>query len=164
LIIDESSLVVRNPTEQETLSVPQILMRRPDGARSSVATVFILLGAVTVAIAVGFAMQGAWLVLPFASLECVALGVAYWLLKRQSDDYELIRVHGDQIVFESSVSGTYQKSTFNRYWLQVSLEQTSGNYLKLFVGSHGQRKEVGRLLSGAAKRDLVNQIQMMVSR
>jgi uncharacterized membrane protein len=164
LIIDEGGLVVKHSAEQATLSVPQILMRRPDGARSSVATVFILLGVVTVAIAVGFATQGAWLVLPYASLECIALGVAYWWLKKQSDDYELIRVDGDQIVFESSLSGTYQKSTFNRYWLQVSLEQTSGNYLKICVGSHGQRKEVGRLLSGAAKRDLVNQIQMMVSR
>jgi uncharacterized membrane protein len=83
LIIDESSLVVEHSTEQETLSVPQILMRRPDGARSSVATVFILLGVVTVAIAIGFATQGAWMVLPYASLECVALGVAYWWLKKK---------------------------------------------------------------------------------
>ncbi len=154
---------MEHSTEQETLSVPQILMRRPDGARSSVATVFMLLGVVTVAIAIGFATQGAWMVLPYASLECVALGVAYWWLKK-SDDYELIRIDGDQIVFESSLSCTYQKSTFNRYWLRVSLEQTSGNYLKICVESHGQRNEVGHLLSGAAKRDLANQVQMMVFR
>ncbi|MDA0237213.1 MAG: DUF2244 domain-containing protein [Proteobacteria bacterium] len=146
------------------LSNAEILMRRPDVARSSVATVFLLLGAVTVSIAIGFATQGLWLVLPFASLECVALGVAYWWLKKQSDDYDLIRIDGDQIVFESSFSGMYQKSSFNRYWLHVSLEQTSSNYLKVCVGSHGERVEVGRLLSAAGKRDLAKQIQMLILR
>ena len=38
---------------------------------------FVALGFVTLAIGVGFAMVGAWLILPFAGLEVVALGVAF---------------------------------------------------------------------------------------
>lgn len=146
------------------LNTPKILIQRPDGARHTVATVFFLLGFVTIAIAVAFATQGLWLVLPFAGLECVSLGVAYWWLTKQSDDYELIRVDEDKVVFESSFSGRYQKMTFNRYWLQVFLEQTSVRHSKIWMRSHGQRVEVGRLLSGVGKRDLVTQIQKLISR
>jgi uncharacterized membrane protein len=39
--------------------------------------VFVALGCVTLAIGVGFAIAGAWLILPFAGLEVVALGVAF---------------------------------------------------------------------------------------
>ena len=38
---------------------------------------FVALGSVTLAIGVGFAMVGAWLILPFAGLEVVALGAAF---------------------------------------------------------------------------------------
>ena len=38
---------------------------------------FAALAAVTLAIATGFALMGAWLVLPFAGLEVLALGVAF---------------------------------------------------------------------------------------
>jgi uncharacterized membrane protein len=39
--------------------------------------VFAALAAVTLAIGIGFAFLGAWLILPFAGLEIVGLGVAF---------------------------------------------------------------------------------------
>jgi uncharacterized membrane protein len=39
--------------------------------------VFVALGSVSLAIGIGFAMLGAWLILPFAGLEVVALGAAF---------------------------------------------------------------------------------------
>jgi uncharacterized membrane protein len=39
--------------------------------------VFAALAAATLAIGVGFALLGAWLILPFAGLEVVGLGVAF---------------------------------------------------------------------------------------
>jgi len=38
---------------------------------------FAVLAAVTLAIGIGFALLGAWLVLPFAGLEVLALAVAF---------------------------------------------------------------------------------------
>ncbi len=39
--------------------------------------VFAALAAVALTIGIGFAMLGAWLILPFAGLEIVALGIAF---------------------------------------------------------------------------------------
>jgi uncharacterized membrane protein len=44
---------------------------------------FAVLAAVTLAIGIGFALVGAWLVLPFAGLEVLALGAAFVLHARE---------------------------------------------------------------------------------
>jgi len=145
------------------VSQSKIIMRRHDAAHSSVKTVFLCLGTVTMSIAVGFAAYGLWLVLPYAGLECCALGMAYFWLKKQANDFEMIYLENDQIIIESSFSGTYQKVIFSRYWIQISVEQVRANRLKIFVGSHGNRLEVGRLLPSTKKRDLMNQIKLLTA-
>ena len=140
---------------------PRILLQRHQNTGSSVAFVFICLGVVTLSIAIGFALHGLWLVLPYAVLECSALCVAYFWLKKQNDDYEMIFLRGDDIVFESCFSGAMKRSVFNRYWLNVSLEQATANRLKIQVGSHGNRIEVGRLIPSSRKRELLAQIKSM---
>jgi len=42
-----------------------------------------LLAVVTLSIGVGFAMMGAWLILPFAGLEVLALGAAFLCYARR---------------------------------------------------------------------------------
>ena len=114
-------------------------------------------------IAVGFASYGLWLVLPYAGLECLALGLSYFWLKKQANDFEMIYLENDQIVFESSFSGVHQKVMFNRYWIQISIEQMKANRIKVFVGSHGNKLEVGRLLPSVKKRELMNQIKLLAA-
>jgi len=46
--------------------------------------VFAALASVSLAIGIGFALAGAWLVLPFAGLEVVALGVAFVVHARRA--------------------------------------------------------------------------------
>jgi uncharacterized membrane protein len=52
--------------------------------------VFALLAAVSVGIGIGFAMVGAWLVLPFAGIEAIALGIAFLATAWRMADYERI--------------------------------------------------------------------------
>jgi uncharacterized membrane protein len=51
---------------------------------AGLAVAFAALAAITLAIGVGFAMVGAWLVLPFAGLEVLMLGVAYFVYARHA--------------------------------------------------------------------------------
>jgi uncharacterized membrane protein len=51
------------------------------------ATAFALLAAVTVTIGIGFAVLGAWLVLPFAGLETLALAIAFFAIARRAGNY-----------------------------------------------------------------------------
>ena len=53
------------------------------------ALVFVLLAATAIGIGVGFAAVGAWLVLPFAGLEALALGVAFFAVARRAPGGEL---------------------------------------------------------------------------
>ena len=50
---------------------------------AGLAKVFLALAAVVLAIGAGFAMAGAWLVLPFAGLEVLLLVAAYLAYARQ---------------------------------------------------------------------------------
>ena len=50
----------------------------------SLLTVFALLAAVTLAIGIGFAVAGAWLVLPFAGAEVIGLAVAFAVVARRA--------------------------------------------------------------------------------
>ena len=60
------------------------------------ATALALLAAVTVAIGVVFAVLGAWLVLPFAGLEVLALAVAFRMYARRAqDERQTVGVKGE---------------------------------------------------------------------
>jgi uncharacterized membrane protein len=50
--------------------------------------VFALLAAVAIGIGIGFAAMGAWLVLPFAGLEALALAIAFFAVARRIADEE----------------------------------------------------------------------------
>ena len=51
---------------------------------AGLATAFAALAALTLAIGAGFAVVGAWLVLPFAGLEVLMLGVAFFVYARRA--------------------------------------------------------------------------------
>lgn len=51
---------------------------------AGLAMAFAALAALTLAIGVGFAMVGAWLVLPFAGLEVLALATAFFAYARRA--------------------------------------------------------------------------------
>ena len=67
---------------------------------AGLAKAFAALAAAVLAISVGFAMAGAWLVLPFAGLEVLALAAAYLVYSRRfgteekQDDRRLTRGTG----------------------------------------------------------------------
>jgi uncharacterized membrane protein len=61
-----------------------ILKRNCSMSPAGLAVAFGALAALTLAIGVGFAIAGAWLVLPFAGLEVLMLGVAYFVYARQA--------------------------------------------------------------------------------
>ena len=51
---------------------------------AGLAMAFAALAVLTLAIGVGFALVGAWLVLPFAGLEVLMLGVAFFAYARRA--------------------------------------------------------------------------------
>ena len=58
----------------------------------ALAGVFAVLALAVLAIGAGFALLGAWLVLPFAGLEVLLLGAAYVAYARHAADYERLEI------------------------------------------------------------------------
>lgn len=104
----------------------------------------VVLGLLAFVVALSFVHIGAWLVLPFAGLEILAFGFAFYYLNLRIHDVEMITIVDDKLVIE--VKG-YQKNVrteFNRYWAQVSLRRQQNGANALFIGSHGREVEFGR--------------------
>lgn len=119
---------------------------------------FALLACVTLTIAVVFAAFGAWMVLPFAGLEVVALILAFDWLARHATDSESLEIRGDAVrlaVREQSQTRHYE---LNRAWARVVVDARASS-VRLALRSHGREIEVGRYLDAGGKRHLARELK-----
>ena len=99
---------------------------------------------ITLLVAMGVASAGAWYVLPFAGLEALAFGLAFYYVSLHYDDYESIAIEGDRLVLEKCARKQVQQISFQRYWVRLTLRDLNNGKSGLFVGSHGKEVEFGR--------------------
>jgi len=99
-------------------------------------------------VAAGFTLIGAWLVLPFAGLEMVALGVAFYVISRRDGDFERFTIDNDAICIEASDRGASCRVEFNRAWAHLVRRMSlHGRGCTLALRSHGKEVAIGRLMS-----------------
>lgn len=141
-----------------------LIARRNDSlspaGRNVVLASFVL---VSLAVSVPFALQGAWLILPFAGAELLALWMAFRIFARHAGDFESISIDGDRVVIEQSVTGRVMRHEMNRYWARIVYQPGGfGRATLLAVRSHGRQIEFGRHLSdqqrGAVARTLQDRL------
>ena len=111
--------------------------RMPSTGHSEFYIAIAALSFLCLAVGFGFAWLGAWMVLPFAGLEVVALGSALvWVLRHKMDS-ESLSINGDVVSLVVNEQG--------KLWVQLVVLQRFGN-LRLVLRSRGQEIEVGRFL------------------
>jgi len=98
------------------------------------------------AIALGFAWQGAWMVLPFAGAEMAGLYAAFRWLDRHSGDYERVAIEGDRLIVETCIVDRVERAELNRRWAEVVVRSGSAARC-LTLRSHGREVEFGRFLT-----------------
>jgi uncharacterized membrane protein len=126
------------------------------------------LAVVVFAISLGFALNGAWLVFPFAGVDILVVYLAFRYVEQCAGDYEYIAFDGDKIVVGRQLRGRAERFEFNRYWAQAKLvEAYGGERGRLLLRSHGkevafgvhltaeQRAEVARRLAEHLKNPLI---------
>lgn len=103
------------------------------------------LSALPATIGIGFAVAGAWMVLPFAALEVAFLGALIYRLYRHVDDGELIIIDADRVRVTQRVGTREHHYEFQRHWLRVDLKpgRTPREPSRLRLGSHGRSLEIG---------------------
>ena len=119
--------------------------------------VFAALAAVVLVIAGAFAAAGAWLVLPFAGLEVLALGVAFFLYARHAADYERIELEPGRVAIE--VTEGARTTRYELHGARVSMEHG-----RLVLRAAKEEMEIGRYLGAEARAELAAELQQKLIR
>jgi uncharacterized membrane protein len=115
--------------------------------------VFAFIFAISIGIAAGFALLGAWLILPFAGLEMLVLWLAFRYIDRRAGDYERIAIAGDRVEIEVCDAGRRSRHELNRLWAQLA-----GEGGRLALRSHGREYVIGRYLDDEQRLALRREI------
>ncbi|MFM9914118.1 MAG: DUF2244 domain-containing protein [Methylophilaceae bacterium] len=121
-----------------------------------------LLTVIPCCIAAGFAMLGAWLVLPFVGLEIFALGFAFYHVNSHADDYESISIEGDSLVIERRTGQQLSQFVLNPYWAKLVRHELPNGELCLGLLSHGKEIEIGRYLTKKQRELLAKQLHQRI--
>lgn len=130
-------------------------------SRQALMNVVLVYCAVVLLIGSGFALVGAWPVLPFVGLEIAVVAVAIRLIADRAGDYEEIVVSGDRLEIVQVVAGKECRYQFQRYWARVRLEQDDADWYpsRLLVGSHGRWIEIGAATSAEQRQALRHRLE-----
>jgi uncharacterized membrane protein len=120
--------------------------------------VFMALSLVSSAIGIGFAMAGAWPVLPFVGLEIVALGAAFVLYARRAGDYERIELEPGRLVVEVAEAERLVQYRLDPRRARVVLERKEGYGARVLLREAGKEVEVGRHLDAPSRIEFAGEL------
>lgn len=121
--------------------------------------------AVSFGIAAGFALIGAWLILPFAGLEMVVLGVGLYLGACRSAACEVVSIHDDVVEIQKGRRAPVQVCRFQRAWARVNMWRPVGGWLpsRLTIRSQGREVEIGADLNEDERESLARDLRRVIS-
>jgi uncharacterized membrane protein len=113
---------------------------------------------VSLGIGTVFWFQGAKLILPFAWMELMAVGFAFFVYARHATDGERIYLDSAQLVVELENGGKLERAEFRREWVRV--EPRAGERSLIEVSGQGRSIDVGRYVRPELRPDLAREIRM----
>lgn len=119
---------------------------------------YISLCVLSLGIASFFWMHGATLVMPFAWVELLVVGVAFLIYARHAGDGEKIVLQGGQLVVEQETAGRTHRAEFNREWVRVEPRHGDGSLIE--VSCQGKSVQVGRHIRPELRPALAREIRL----
>jgi len=113
--------------------------------------------AVSLVIALGFAWQGAPVVLWFAGIELMLLAVALLVYARHAADADTVTLSGQVLTVEQSFGSVRTSARFRTPWLSVEPSQGDGSLIEL--SGQGQVAHIGRFLRPEARADFARELR-----
>lgn len=117
-----------------------------------------VLCAASLAVAGGFWAAGAWLVLPFACLELLAVGVAMLVYARHALDHERLHLLDGCLVVEHVHGNRVERVSMALPWIRVETGQGGDTLVRLRGG--GQNISVGRYIRPGLRWQLAQELRM----
>jgi uncharacterized membrane protein len=146
--MDEARIEVRTADSSAGFS----LTTKRNCSMSPQALVWLLVftACLSFAIGIGFALLGAWPVLPFVGLEFVALTAALYANARHAADYECIVVREGVMLVEVHEAGRSEMHRFHPGWVQLRT-RTAADDVRVGIRSHRKELEIGRHLDAPGR-------------
>lgn len=121
---------------------------------------YLFLCATSFGIGLVFWANGVRLVLGFAGLELLAVGVAFLAFARHATDGERISLVGAQLVVEREIAGRLERAEFLCSWVRVEFAAAPPSLIK--VSALGRSVAVGRFVRPESRAALAREIRIAV--
>ena len=126
---------------------------------------FILVIAFTcLTIGLGFAYVGATLILPFAGLEVLFVGICVYLVLNKTSQQEVITLSKDKLIIEKGAYKIKKVWEYFRLWSYISVERPRHPWYPahIVVTSKGERVPLGDFLNEQEKEELVSNLENII--
>ena len=145
--------------------VHRILIRPNQSISWKSSMVFILVIAFTcLTIGFGFAYVGATLILPFAGLEVLFVGICVYLVLNKTSQQEVITLSKDKLIIEKGAYKIKKVWEYFRLWSYISVERPTHPWYPahIVVTSKGERVPLGDFLNEQEKEELVSNLENII--
>ena len=142
------------PFREDTLGFSLTLKRNCSISPAGLACVFAALAVAVLAIGTGFALLGAWLILPFAGLEVLLLAGAFFLQARHATDYERLELAGERLRIDVADGRSVARYELDARHVRIAMEEGA----LVLRGPRG-RVELGRHLDGESRAAFARELQ-----
>jgi uncharacterized membrane protein len=144
----------------------QRFVLRPNASLSGRQASFLMLGIALMmaVIAGGFALMGAWLVLPFSGAEWILLAYCFKLALRSCRIHEVITITDTSVLLERGYGTPEQIYRFQRAWVALDWAKSpiKGYPSRLSFRSHGKEIEIGRFLAESERAALAGELRKIL--
>jgi uncharacterized membrane protein len=113
---------------------------------------------VSLGIASGFALHGAPVVLVFAGVELLVLGLALLVYARHATDADTLTLSGQNLAVEQTAAGVTRTTHFRAEWVTVEPSRQDGSLVEL--SGQGQQVQVGRFLRPEMRGVLARELRL----
>lgn len=106
--------------------------------------------------------HGAYLVMPFAAIELLALGAAMLVYARHATDNESIALRDGRLTVEHASGNRLERVEFEPQWVRVEVkaEPRAGDGSLVELSGQGRKIVVGRYVRPELRRELANELRM----
>jgi len=122
-----------------------------------------VIGMALFSVTVYFAMQGAWMVIPFTGLELIVLVTAVCMQCKWSRQRQILEID-ETTVRASKGVGSDKGISFPRGWLKIALIDPPCHWhpKRLVIGSHGRYVEIGSFLEESERERLATTLRSVL--
>ena len=128
--------------------------------------IFVLVIAFTcLSIGLGFAYVGATLILPFAGLEVIFVGICTYLVLNKTSQQEVITLSKDKLIIEKGAYRLKKVWEYFRLWSYITVERPQHPWYPahIVVTSKGERVPLGDFLTEQEKEELVSSLESIIN-